>query len=143
MRQRLGRSWLALAVGLLGGFLVPVARAEEPVSLFTQTLHGEVVDPALYVKEGRHGSEWIDQMAEAADGGQTLALLEDENQTLYLVLTDTPGADPNELLYDHVGQRVRLKGNVYERGGMRGIVVTSIEPTDTASLPSSNGEPQD
>jgi len=141
MEQRLRRSWLTLAVVVLSSLACPIIQAEEPLSV--QMLHGEVVDPALYVKEGRHGSEWLDQMAEAADGGQTLALLEQESQVLYLVLTDTPGADPNELLYDHVGQQVRLKGNVYERGGLRGIVVTSIEPADTASLPSSSDDLED
>lgn len=141
MGPRLRRSWLTLAVGLLGSLIVPVAHTEEPLSI--QTLHGEVVDPALYVKEGRHGSEWLDQMAEAADGGQTLALLERDTQTLYLILSDMPGADPNELLYDHVGQQVTLKGQMYERGGLRGIVVTSIEPAQIESLPSADAEPED
>jgi len=135
MGQRLRHMGLALAVGMLGNCLHAVAQGEE--SLSVQTLHGEVVDPALYLKEGRHGSEWIDQMAEAADGGQTLALLEQDTQTLYLVLTDTPGADPNELLYDHVGQRVTITGYVYERGGLRGLVVDSVAPADTPIGPGS------
>jgi hypothetical protein len=134
------RWWLALAAGVLGS-LATVTQAEELLSV--QTLRGEVVDPALYVKEGRHGSEWIDQMAEAADGGQTLALLEQEQQVLYLVLTDTPGADPNELLYDHVGQQVRLKGHVYERGGLRGIVVMSIEPAESLEAVRSDLAPEE
>ena len=128
MRHRGPGSWLAVAAGVLSSSVLPFAYAEH--SPVTQTLQGEVVDPATYLKEGQHGSEWLDQMAEAADGGQTLALLEQDTQTLYLILSDTPGADPNELLYDHVGQQVTLKGQVYERGGLRGIVVTSIQSAD-------------
>ena len=123
--------WLAMAAGVLTHGILPFVYAES--SPATQTLRGEVVDPATYLKEGQHGSEWLDQMAEAADGGQTLALLEQGTQTLYVILGDTPGADPNELLYDHVGQQVTLKGHVYERGGLRGIVVTSIQSAETAN----------
>lgn len=139
MRHRRSGSWLVVAAGMLGSGFLPVAYAES--SPAAQTLQGEVVDPATYLKEGQHGSEWLDQMAEAADGGQTVALLEQGTQTLYLILGDTPGADPNELLYDHVGQQVTLKGQVYERGGLRGIVVTSLESANTKDAPNSS-EPE-
>ena len=96
-----------------------------------QTLQGEVVDPALYLREGRHGTEVEDMLYDAVDGGQTLALLDTTN-TVYLFLGSEAGADPNELLYEHVGRKVNVTGTVYERGGLKGIVVTSVESLEPA-----------
>jgi len=104
------------------------------------TLQGEVIDPALYLREGRHGLEVEDLIYDAVDGGQTLALLEDGTETLYLFLAKEPGEDPSELLYDYVGQRVKVTGSVYERGGLKGIVVTAAEPLETPAAPASEEE---
>ena len=96
----------------------------------SQTLQGEVVDPAAFLKDGRHGPEAEDATFEAVDGGQTLALLEEATGGLYLFLAEEPGEDPNELVYDYVNRKVIVKGTLYERGGMRGIVPTSVEPVE-------------
>ncbi len=123
---------------------IPVALAEEqthPTVAATapaaekQTIQGEIVDPAGYLKEGRRGSEVTERTFEAVDGGQTLALLEDGTDTLYLFLTEEPGEDPNELVYDHVNQHMKIAGRVYARSGMHGIVVSSAEPLETAETP--------
>lgn len=100
-----------------------------------QTLRGEVVDPAVYLKEGRHGAELEEQTYEAVDGGQTLALLDMANNTVYLFLAEQPGEDPNELAYDYVNRHVIVTGTVYERGGIRGIVATAIEPQEASPPP--------
>ena len=117
----------ALMVGALGVALGLAA----PPPAFTQgeqTLKVEVVDPATYLKTAQHGPELTDQTYEAVDGGQTLALLDPQTNTLYLLLTEAAGEDPNELVYDYANQTVTVTGRVYERGGMKGIVVLSVEP---------------
>jgi len=91
-------------------------------------IQGEIVDPASYLKDGRHGPEMEDASFEAVDGGQTLALLEEGTGNLYLFLGAQSGEDPNELAYDYVNQQVKVTGSVYERGGLRGIVAESVEP---------------
>ena len=102
-------------------------------------IEGEIVDPAAYLKDGRHGPDLINQTYEALDGGQTLALLDAKTNSLYLLLAEEPGEDPNELAYDYVNQRLHVTGTVYERGGLHGIVVKSVTPleapapTDTPS----------
>ena len=119
-------------VGLLAGALVaatPLLAQQE------QTIRGEIVDPAAYLKDGRHGPELVNQTYEALDGGQTLAVLDDTGEHLYLLLAEEPGEDPNELVYDYVNQHLLVKGTVYERGGVRGIVVRSVEPIDAAPAP--------
>ena len=92
-----------------------------------KTIQGEVVDPALYLREGRHGKDVEELIFDAVDGGQALALLEDGTGSLYLFLAGEPGADPNELVYEYAGRSIKATGPVYEKGGVRGIVVTDIE----------------
>jgi len=140
--------WLAAAVMLptaqAAQEAAPVAEPSEAAAAAIpheeRTFIGEIVDPAAYLKEGRRGPEAVSQTFEAVDGGQTLALLEDGADTLYLFLAEVPGEDPNELVYDHVNQRMKVTGQLYSRGGMQGIIASSIEPleptdpqTDTSS----------
>lgn len=96
----------------------------------TTTVEGELIDPALYLREGRHGPDVADLISQAADAGRTLALLEDGTATVYLFLASESREDPNEFLYDHIGHRVSVTGFLYERGGLTGIVPTDILPLE-------------
>ena len=120
-------AWSRTVIVLVGLTFAGGAIAQE-----TKTLQGEIVDPASYLKGGRHGLEMEDETFEAVDGGQTLALLEDGTGNLYLFLSAEAGEDPNELAYDYVNQAVTVTGAVYERGGLRGIVADSVEPPAAA-----------
>ena len=146
MRHMIRMGVVGLAVGLVGQWGgLEAAWAQE------QRMRGEVVDPALYLKEGRHGADAEEDTVASADGGQTLAFLEDASGTLYLLLAPAPGEDPNELAYDYVNKPVNVTGTVYERGGLRGIALSSVEevgaaegapesPDSTASTPASTTE---
>ncbi|MBI3083089.1 MAG: hypothetical protein HYY90_01805 [Candidatus Omnitrophica bacterium] len=116
-----------LVTAMAGWFSIAPASAQQE-----QELRGEILDPATYLKDGRHGPDLINQTYESLDGGQTLALLDERSGELYLLLAEEPGEDPNELVYDYVNQRLNVTGLVYERGGMRGIVVTSATPVEGA-----------
>ena len=78
----------------------------------------------------------VNQTYEAIDGGQTLALLDGQSGALYLLLAQEPGDDPNELVYDYVNQQLKVTGAVYERNGVRGIIVKSAVPVEAAGTPS-------
>jgi len=114
---RIALTPLALAC-LLGG----IAGAEE------RTITGELLDPASYVKDGRRGTDMTEATYEALEGGQTLAIVEDGTGSVYVLFAEQAGEDPNELAYDYVNQSVRITGQVYERGGLRGVVPALIEP---------------
>ena len=121
----------------IGVVLAPGVAAAAPAQAPTQeqTIQGEVVDPAMYLKEGQHGSTVSSQTYEAVDGGQTLAILDRATGDLYLLLAENSGDDPSGVVYDYINQPVVVKGRVYERGGMRGMVVTSAEPVEAPKGP--------
>lgn len=133
------KRWMAIGV-LVGtvclGLAISVPAQEDEEEVATEeaaaTLQGEVIDPALYLREGRHGLEVEDLVYDAADGGQTLALLEEGTETIYLFLAGEPGQDPNELVYKYAGRRISVTGPVYERGDLRGIVPVSVESLEGA-----------
>ena len=127
--------WVVVGIGVCGLMLGGRARvgAEPPTAPTAneRTIQGEVVDPATYLKEGRHGSEQAPQTDEAVNGGQSLAILDDATDMLYLLLAAEPGEDPNELVYDYLNQQVKATGAIYERAGVRGIVPTSVTPVES------------
>ena len=99
------------------------------------TLQGEVVDPGLYVREGRHGREAEELIYDAVEGGQSLALLQDGAQALVLFLAAAPGDDPNALVYDFAGRKVKVTGTLHERGGVKGMVVDRVEALEPDATP--------
>ena len=126
-----------LVVGIFSGVLV-ASCAVGSFAQDTKTIRGEVIDPALYLREGRHGANETDLINESIDGGQSLALLEEGTNTVYLFLAGEPGEDPNDLVYEYVGQRVKVTGTPYERNGLKGVVATTVEPVETATAPTSS-----
>ena len=125
MLQRTRRAALWCVFGVMAGGLAGI-----PAWAENQVFQGEVVDPGAYLKTGAHGADAVDQTYEAVDGGQTLALLEEKTQTLYLFLAEEAGEDPNELVYDYANRKVKVTGSVVERGGLKGIVAASVEPLE-------------
>ena len=127
------RSLLLCSIVVFSTGLAATAAAE------SKTLVGEIVDPALYLREGQHGSAVEETLYEAVDAGQTLALLEDGTQTLYLLIAGEPGGDPNDAVYDYVGKHVTITGSVYERGGLKGLVAEKVsgDKAATAQQPAS------
>jgi hypothetical protein len=96
----------------------------------TKTIQGEVIDPALYLREGKHGKEFENQIYDSVDSGQTLGILEDVSGNVYLFLASEPGIDPNDMAYDYAGRKVKVTGTVFEKSGVRGVVPTSVEPLE-------------
>ena len=119
---------MRIARWALLGMITAVAAASATAAPVALT--GEVIDPGLYVREGRHGAETEEQIYDAVDGGQSLGVLEDKTQSVYLSLAAQPGDDPNEWLYEYIGRRVSVTGEVYVRGGVKGIVISGVQPLD-------------
>lgn len=137
-----GSLWVAVCVGghLEGAAVIESESPEEGAAAQegrSATVQGEIIDPALYLREGRHGLEAKDLIDKAVDRGQTLALLEEGTNAVYLFLAEEAGQDPNDLVYEHAGRWVRVTGTVYERRGLKGIVASSVELLTRPAGPSS------
>lgn len=107
----------AMAVGALSG----LAFAEET------TLTGEAVDIACYLA-GNSGEGHAACAAKCAEGGKPIGLAvgEGEEKDLYLVLSDGM-APPKDVMGEHMGKTVTVKGEVVDEGGMKIIKVASVE----------------
>lgn len=89
---------------------------------------GEIVDPGCYLVNGARGEGHKECALACARAGQTLAILEKKTNKLFILATERPGEDPNRPLLDFIGQTVLVKGRIYTRGGVSGIMVASVEP---------------
>jgi hypothetical protein len=88
-------------------------------------LKGKFIDPGVYLHSDPDGTG--EGFPRVLSAGTTLVFLEEESGTLYLLLIERPDVSPNEMILKYVDQRVRVRGHAYERDGIRGIAVMSIE----------------
>ncbi len=129
LRPRVGISLSAcVVIGAVCCWMGSASGVEETGQ--ERSFQAEVVDPGAYLKDGSRGPDQADQTYQAVESGQTLALLDEPSGSLYLLLADNPGDDPNTLVYDYVNQKVQVSGWVYAKGGVQGIVLTSVEPLE-------------
>lgn len=82
---------------------------------------GEVVDLAGYLMLGARG-----EAGRALAKGGTAALLTEDGKVLVL-LNDPQKADRIDFA-PHAGRRVSVRGSAYSKGGVTGLVASSIEP---------------
>ncbi len=125
---------------LVAGLLIfaGLSAAEEPQE---RTIRGQIIDPSTYLREGKPQAVAA-QTFEAIDGGQSPVLLEEGTGNLYLILGESPGQDPAAAVYDYLNESVGVTGKVYERGGMRGVVITgAVESTAEEALEEAPAEP--
>ncbi len=121
---------LALAVAALGfAFGARPAVAQEMMKMaegedveFT----AQVVDLSCKVVYGLTGEEHRMCAQVCADQGIPLVLLH-EGEIYLPVDKAMPGTGANEQLKPHAEQEVKVKGKVIERGGLKTIIIESVE----------------
>lgn len=91
------------------------------------TLTGEAVDIACYTG-GNSGEGHAACATKCAENGKPIGLAvgEGEEKELYLVLSDGMAA-PKDIMGEHMGKVVTVKGEVSEEGGMKIVKVSSVE----------------
>lgn len=103
---------------------VPAAPAQEKEA--PQTLQGEIIDLACYIRHAALGEKHLKCAEHCAELSLPLGLLEDQTNQVYLILP--PGhTDPRPLVLPHLGKRVRVQGQHYAMGGMNGLEIGKIE----------------
>jgi type 1 fimbria pilin len=90
------------------------------------TITGTVVDVSCLVGSGATGDGHRQCAQVCADGGLPLAILGSDGN-VYMPLASAPGQGTNAQLREHAEHRVRVAGRVFERNGVRGIKIESVE----------------
>lgn len=123
---------LALAVAALG-FVALGARPAVAQEMKMKMAEGEaveftaqVVDLSCKMVYGLTGEEHRMCAQVCADKGIPLVLLHDGD--IYLPVDKAmPGTGSNEQLKPHAEREVKVKGKVIERGGLKTIIIESVE----------------
>ena len=92
------------------------------------TITGEVMDPACYLEAGPKsiGPGHFQCAVDCARAGQTLAIYNRENDRIYFIAGELPGRNPNEPVLQFIHKTVDVRGRVYFRSGVYGIVIESV-----------------
>ena len=91
------------------------------------TIKGELVDSLCYVAMGALGSGHKKCAIECAKAGIPVSILEDGTGKLYTVLPKEDKTGLSDNVINKMGEKVTLKGDLYESGGNRYVTVESVE----------------
>jgi hypothetical protein len=114
---------VGLAVAILVALVLPVAAAEEKVSIT-----GEVIDSACYIKMGARGESHRECAQKCADAGIPLALVENGSNKVIWLASENDAETPNKALRPFAGRKVTITGSWAERGGAKLLIVQSVKP---------------
>jgi hypothetical protein len=94
------------------------------------TIRGEVVDLQCYMSGATgtgKGASHKDCAISCAKGGIPLGILEDKSNTLYLAgQTKDAMKGANEMLLPFVAEKVTVTGRIYEKGGIKLLMIKKI-----------------
>jgi len=91
------------------------------------TIKGEVLDLACYVAGEKKGPGHKQCAAMCIKGGAPIGILTDDGK-VYLVVENHSKPEPYEKLKEFAAEKVSITGSLYQRGGLPGIVLESVEP---------------
>lgn len=128
MRRSIMTAAVAVALGTALGTVGPAAAQEGPGkdSARDITLTADVVDLSCRLVHGLSGEDHRMCAQVCADKGIPLALFAN-GEVLMPVSMGMPGVGSNDQLRPFAEQRVTVKGKLIERGGLKAIVIESIE----------------
>ncbi|MBI3010066.1 MAG: hypothetical protein HYY57_03670 [Candidatus Omnitrophica bacterium] len=116
---------VAVSSGVVVMHAPGVSAGEPPVKM----LRGQVVDAALYLRGAASYDVPIETLQhKPVETEPFLGLLEEKTDTLYLFLPGRLIASSNSVLpTGYLGQYVSVKGPIYSRGGLQGVVPRAIK----------------
>ena len=92
------------------------------------TIRGEVIDPACYLRAGQKGAAHKQCTIACAKAGHDLAIYDPKADTIYFVVEDKLGTNPNVPIRAFAAEMVEVQGTLYSRSGVKGIVVKTVKP---------------
>ena len=91
------------------------------------TIKGELVDSLCYVAMAAKGSGHKQCAMDCAKAGIPISIVEDETGKLYTVLPKEDKTGYSKDVISKMGEKVTLKGDLYENGGNKYVPVESVE----------------
>lgn len=92
----------------------------------SMTVKGEVVDVACYLAQGAKGEDHIACATACAKAGGALGILTADGKLYVSLLPDDHKTGPNAILMDRIGHIVEAKGIARSKGGINGLMITSV-----------------
>ena len=91
------------------------------------TIEGELVDSLCYVAMDAKGKGHKQCAIDCAKAGIPVSIVENKTGKLYTVLPKEDKKGLPDSVIGKMGDKVTLKGDLYEKGGNRYVVVESVE----------------
>lgn len=112
---------MKIAIGLFAFFLLTGSAIAE-----IETITGEVMDTFCYATKDAQGKEHSQCASSCIKAGVPVAIRTTDGKLYFPLREDHKPA--NALFEKYGGEVVRTSGPVYEKNGVKFIVVTSVEP---------------
>ncbi len=114
--------WLGMASAHDHGMAMPGMAEGQEV-----TIKGELVDSLCYVTMAATGSGHKQCAIDCAKAGIPISIVEDGTGKLYTVLPKEDKTGYPADVISKMGDKVTLKGDLYENGGNKYVAVESVE----------------
>jgi len=91
------------------------------------SVKGYVLDSACAFTKGLAKPISRECALQCANAGSPLVILTDDGTIYWPIAGTTPSSGQNSKLLPYAGEKVTVRGKVYERGGSRAIVIDHID----------------
>jgi hypothetical protein len=110
----------------------PMAPAKTAAAEKKVTIEGEVLDTACYAKSGAHGEKHMDCATKCLNNGAPMSILMKDGSVVLLV-ANHDNEDPYNAAKGMASHNVKVTGEMKNLGGMKTLIVESVEPTAEAA----------
>ncbi|MFN3135655.1 MAG: hypothetical protein ACK44H_08825 [Candidatus Kryptonium sp.] len=126
--MRSTKLFLTFLIPLLAIFFFSSLPAQQKTEAKKITFKGEVLDLACYIAGGKKGVEHKKCADMCIKGGAPIGILTEDGKA-YLIVENHSKPEPYEKLKNYAAEKVTVTGVLYQRGGLPGIVIESVEPS--------------
>ena len=132
MRRSIGIGMIVVFFVMLGFTNLPMVMAHEAGMAGMEqgkdvTIKGELVDSLCYVAMASKGSSHKQCAIDCAKAGIPISIVEDGTGKMYTVLPKEDKTGYPADVISKMGDKVTLKGDLYENGGNKYVAVESVE----------------
>lgn len=113
----------------MGVLLVTAAPGPAEPQTRSTTINGYVIDSACLFLKTLDKPISKQCATDCAKAGSPLVILADDGTVYLPISSDMPATGQNERLIPFAGEKITVRGTVFERGGSRALVIEEIRAT--------------